>query len=57
MPLNKGSANLKELVCALVKVGYDGPLSVEDFSNEKPTRDKLEENITYLRQLIAAAQA
>ena len=30
-------------------------MSVEDFSNEKPTREKLEENIAYLKQLIAAA--
>ncbi len=57
MPLKKGSANLFALVKALVKVGYDGVLSVEDFSNEKPTREKLEENIAYLKQLIAAASA
>ena len=56
MPLKKGSANLKALIQALVKVGYDGVLSVEDFSNEKPTREKLEENIAYLKQLIAAAK-
>ena len=56
MPLNKGSADLKAMIAALVKVGYDGMLSVEDFSNEKSTREKLEENVTYLRQLIAAAQ-
>jgi hypothetical protein len=30
---------------------------VEDFSNEKPTREKLEENIAYLKELLAAAQA
>lgn len=55
MPLKKGSANLKALIQALVKVGYDGVLSVEDFSNEKPTREKLEENIAYLKALIADA--
>ncbi len=57
MPLKKGSANLFALIKALKKVGYDGALSVEDFSNEKPTREKLEENIAYLKQLIAAANA
>ena len=57
MPLKKGSANLGALIKALVKVGYDGYLSVEDFSNEKPTREKLEDNIAYLKQLIAAAQS
>ena len=56
-PLKKGSANLAALIKALVKVGYDGVLSVEDFSNEKPTREKLEENIAYLKQLIEAAKA
>ncbi len=55
-PLKKGSANLFALIKALKKVGYDGVLSVEDFSNEKPTREKLEENIAYLKQLIAAAE-
>ena len=56
-PLKEGSANLKAMIMALVKVGYDGALSVEDFSNEKPTREKLEENIAYLKQLLADAQA
>ena len=36
-PLNKGMANLKKVLEALVAVGYDGALSVEDFSNEMPT--------------------
>ena len=57
VPLKEGSANLKAMIAALVKVGYDGALSVEDFSNEKPTREKLEENIAYLKQLLADAQA
>ena len=56
-PMKKGSANLAAMIKALAKVGYDGWLSVEDFSNETPTREKLEENIAYLKQLIAAAQA
>jgi len=57
MPLKKGSANLLALIKALKKVGYDGWLSVEDFSNEKPTREKLEDNIAYLKQLLTAAEA
>lgn len=55
-PLKEGSADLAALIKALVKVGYDGWLSVEDFSNEQPTREKLEGNIAYLKQLIAAAE-
>lgn len=57
MPLWKGSADLKYLVECLVKIGYQGCLSVEDFSNEQPTREKLEANIAYLKKLIAAAEA
>ncbi len=56
MPLKKGSANLFALIKALKKVGYEGALSVEDFSNEKPTQEKLEDNIAYLKELIAAAE-
>jgi sugar phosphate isomerase/epimerase len=55
MPMKKGSANLAALIKALKKVGYDGWLSVEDFSNEKPTREKLEENIAYLKELLEKA--
>lgn len=57
MPLWKGSADLKYLVECLAKIGYKGYLSVEDFSNEQPTREKLEANIAYLKKLIAAAEA
>lgn len=57
VPLKEGSANLKAMITALVKIGYDGALSVEDFSNVKPTREKLEENIAYLKALIADATA
>jgi sugar phosphate isomerase/epimerase len=54
MPLHKGAANLFALIQALKKVGYDGVISVEDFSDEKPTREKLEENLAYLKDWIAA---
>lgn len=57
MPLDKGSADLAYLVECLVKIGYQGALSVEDFSNELPTREKLEQDAVYLRKLLAAAQA
>ena len=54
MPLHKGSANLFAMIKALKKVGYDGVISVEDFSDEKPTREKLEEALAYLKAWIAA---
>ena len=53
MPIKKGAAHIPTLIKALKKVGYDGVLSVEDFSNEQPTREKLEECIAYLKQLLA----
>lgn len=56
-PLKKGMANLKVLIESLAQVGYDGYLSVEDFSNESPTREKLEDNVAYLRTLIDHATA
>jgi len=31
-------------------------LSIEDFSNEKPTYEKLQEGLDYLKKLIAAAE-
>ena len=57
MPLKKGAVNLLAMMKALVKVGYDGVLSVEDFSNEQPTKEKLADAIVYLKQLEAAAKA
>ena len=57
VPLKKGAANLPALVKALVKVGYDGVLSVEDFSNEQPTKEKLTDALVYLKQLVADAKA
>lgn len=56
VPLNKGMADLGYLVKCLKQAGYQGALSVEDFSNDKPTREKLEDNIAYLKKLIAAAE-
>ena len=54
-PVKKGSANLAALSTALKKVGYNGWLSAEDFPNEKPTREKPEENIAYLKELLEKA--
>ena len=32
-------------------MNYTGRVSVEDFSNEMPTRDKLVQNLAYLKKL------
>lgn len=52
--LRKGMANLKDLFEALVWIGYNGTMCVEDFSNENSTHDKLADNITYLQKLAEA---
>lgn len=56
MPLKKGMANLKHLFEVMAAMGYDGTVSVEDFSNELSTRDKLADNIAYLHELQQAVK-
>ena len=55
-PLKKGMADLKKLFAVARKAGYDGTFSIEDFSNDDATPDKLRENIAYLKALAASAQ-
>ncbi len=51
-PVKLGQADWKAIVAALKKVGYQGWLSFEDFS-EGETRAKLTESLAYLKQLEA----
>ena len=55
-PLKKGMADLKKLFEVMRKMGYDGTVSVEDFSNEQQTKDKLIYDIEYLYQLENAGK-
>lgn len=55
-PLKEGMADLKKLFEIMHKMGYDGTVSIEDFSNQQPTKEKLEYNIQYLHQLAEAAK-
>ncbi len=50
-PLRKGYANLEKLVRNLKETGYDGYLSIEDFSTESETYEKLKDNLKFLKQL------
>lgn len=50
-PLKKGYADLPRLISELKAAGYDGYMSVEDFSNEADTETKLRENYEYLKKL------
>lgn len=53
-PLWDGSADLRELFRVLKKNGYDGTVSVEDFTDEQPTKEKLASDIEYIKKLAAS---
>jgi sugar phosphate isomerase/epimerase len=49
-PLDAGIVNLRDLVAALRDVGYDGWVSVEDFSTEQPLAERVRGNLRLLRR-------
>ncbi len=51
-PLKQGAADLRNLIRALKAIGYDGYLSIEDFSNEADTPTKVREGYRFLKDLI-----
>jgi sugar phosphate isomerase/epimerase len=51
-PFKKGYADIRKLVHVLKDIGYEGYISVEDFSNEADTYTKLKDNIEFLKSLI-----
>lgn len=53
--IHKGIVDMRELVRALNHVGYDGWLSLEDFSVERPLEDRLRENLAFMRKILAEA--
>lgn len=50
-PLPDGTVNFTDLFNDLRTFGYDGPICVEDFSNDSPTREKLEANLAFMKKL------
>jgi sugar phosphate isomerase/epimerase len=50
--VHKGSADIRELFRALHAVGYDGWVSFEDFSTDRPLRDRLRENLAFIRKVV-----
>ena len=54
VPLWDGFADLRELFRVLKKYGYDGTISVEDFSDEQPTKEKLASDLAYIKKLVAS---
>ena len=56
VPLKKGMADLRKLFQVMKEQGYDGNISVEDFSNEESTYDKLKNHLAYMKSLAKAAK-
>lgn len=52
-PLQGGQASVRDYLAALVAHGYDGWLTVEDFSTERPLAERTAGNLQYLRSLLA----
>jgi sugar phosphate isomerase/epimerase len=52
-PLEDGVVNYRQLFAALRAVGYDGWLSMEDFSAARPSREALRHNLAFVRDVIA----
>jgi len=50
-PLTAGIVDIPALFRALRQVGYDGWVSLEDFSTEQPTLARLRDDLAYLRTL------
>lgn len=54
-PMRRGVGNYDQLFSALAAIGYDGWLSVEDFSTEVPLKERVEDNLAYLKEVEARA--
>jgi sugar phosphate isomerase/epimerase len=56
-PYRKGYANLTKLINILQELGYQGYVSVEDFSNEVDTHTKLRDNLDFLKSICQGGRA
>lgn len=54
-PLREGQADLEAYFRALVAHGYDGWVTVEDFSTEQPLADRTRDNLAYLKTISRLA--
>jgi sugar phosphate isomerase/epimerase len=52
--LNAGIVDLRDLFATLRAVGYDGWISVEDFTTEPPLSERVRENLRYLHRSLAS---
>jgi sugar phosphate isomerase/epimerase len=51
--LRSGQASVRDYLAKLIGHGYDGWLTVEDFSTETPLAERTADNLQYLRSLLA----
>ncbi|GAC1648931.1 MAG: hypothetical protein NVS4B8_22350 [Herpetosiphon sp.] len=51
-PISKGIVDVGALLHALYRAGYDGWISFEDFSTEQPIKDRLRDNLAYVKQVV-----
>ncbi|HEY6737234.1 MAG TPA: sugar phosphate isomerase/epimerase family protein [Actinopolymorphaceae bacterium] len=51
-PMRHGVANLPKLFAALKDHGWDGWVSVEDFSSEVPLEERVADNLAYLKEIV-----
>ncbi len=51
-PITQGVADLRKLMDALRAVGYDGWLAFEDFSTVVPLKQRIRENLAYIKSLV-----
>ena len=56
-PLTEGIVDLTALFRALRQVGYDGWVSFEDFSTERPVAERLRANLAYVRRVVDVVDA
>jgi sugar phosphate isomerase/epimerase len=54
VPLDAGVVDVRALLTALRRVGYDRWISVEDFATERPLSERVRENLRYLRASFAS---
>lgn len=54
--VHKGIVDMRGLVRILIEMGYDGWISFEDFSAERPIDDRLRENLAFMKKIIAEAR-
>jgi sugar phosphate isomerase/epimerase len=56
-PLREGQGDVLGYLRALVAAGYDGWITLEDFSTERPLAERTADNLAYMSALLAEAGA